>query len=142
MRLTADIGANQNLPVKVLDRQLREPETKHREVISGGVRAGVPRSEDRGQRFAGLIQIAVQRIEPVAVLVVAGGELLLRMRGQQHRVDVQRDPLRTRVRVPHPRSSLRPRGAYPTKQMLVDRLQDPVVVVSDARAPNSRSWPR
>ena len=46
----------------------REPE--HGEVIGGRVRAGVPRSEDRGERLAGLVQIAVQRMEPVPVLVV------------------------------------------------------------------------
>ncbi len=108
VRAPADIGADQDLPVEVLGGQLLQREPEHGEVIGGRVRAGVPRSEDRRQRLAGLIQPAAERMKPVPVLVVPGRHLLLRVRGQQRRVDVQRDRLRPGARVPHPRPGRRP----------------------------------
>ena len=125
--------------MEVLGGQLGEREPEHREVISSGVRARVPRSEDRGQRLAGLVHPAAQRVKPVPVLVVARRQLLLRMRAQQRRVDVQRDRLRPRARVPDPRSRLSARRSNPPEQPLVDRLSTRWVVVSDALAPNNRS---
>ena len=65
-------------------------------------------------------------MEPVLVLVVAGRPLLLRMRRQQGRVDVERDRLRAGARVPHPRPSGSPGATQPSEQLLVDRLQHPV----------------
>ena len=55
-------------------------------------------------------------MEPVPVLVVASRPLLLRVRGQQRRVDVERDRLRPRTRVPHPRPSRSPRRTNPAEQ--------------------------
>ncbi len=43
VRLTADIGADQDLSVNVLGRELLEREPQHREVIRGGIRSGIPR---------------------------------------------------------------------------------------------------
>jgi hypothetical protein len=48
------------------------------------------------------------------------------MRGQQRRVDVQRDRVRARARVPHPRPSDGSASPYPAKQLLTDRLQHPM----------------
>ena len=139
MRLTADIGADEDLPMEILGGQLREREPEHGEMIGRGVRPGVPGSEDRGERLAGLVQTAAERVEPVPVLVVAGRHLLLRMRGQQRRVDVQRDRLRPRARVPDPRSRLSPRRPNPPDSASSIDFSTRWVVVSDARAPNSRS---
>ena len=139
VRLTTNIRAHEDLAVNVLHRQLREREPEHGEVILCRVRPGVPGSQDRGERLAGLVQPTAERVEPVPVLVVAGRQLLLRMRGQQRRVDVQRDRLRPRARAPDPRSRRSARRPNPPEQRLVDRLQHPMVVVSDALAPNSRS---
>jgi hypothetical protein len=126
VRLTADVRAHQDLAVEVLGGQLRQGEPEHGEVILSGVRPGIPRSQDRGERLAGLVQIAVQRVEPVPVLVVASRQLLLRMRGQQRRIDVQRDRLRPRPRVPHPRPRLGARRTHPAQPRVVDRLQHPM----------------
>jgi hypothetical protein len=76
-RRAADIRPDQDLAVNVLSWQLREREPEDGEVILGGVRAGVPRPEDRGERLPGLVQPAAERMKPVAVLVVAGRQLLL-----------------------------------------------------------------
>jgi len=100
VRLTADIRPDENLPVKVLGGQLRQREPEHREVILSRVRAGVSRPQDRRQSLPSLIQSAAERMEPVPVLVVPGRQLLLRMRAQQRRVNVQRDRLRPRAGVP------------------------------------------
>ena len=95
-------------------------------MIGGGVRAGVSRAQDRGERFAGLVQVAAQRVKPIAVLVVAGRQLLLRMRGHERRVDVQRDRVGAPAGVPHPGAGRGPGGPDPVQQLLVDRLQHPV----------------
>jgi hypothetical protein len=52
MRRAADVGPDQDLAIKILGRELLEREPEHREVILGGVRAGVARSQDRGESFA------------------------------------------------------------------------------------------
>jgi hypothetical protein len=126
VRRTADITAHQDLAIQILGRQLRERKTEHREVVLGGVRPRVPRSEDRRQRFAGLIQPAPERVEPVPVLIGASRQLLVRVRTHERRIDVQRDRLRASARIPHPRTRLGSRCPDPVEQLPVDRLEHPM----------------
>jgi len=126
VRLTADVGADQDLAVKVLGRELREREPEHDEVIRGGVRPGVPGPQDRSECFAGLIQPAPQRMKPVPMLVVPGRELLVGVGRQQRRVYGQRDRLRADARVTHPRPRHSARCTNPIQQLRVDRLQHPL----------------
>ena len=74
VRLTANIRATR-ISRNVLRRQLREREPEHGEVILSRVRAGVPWSKDRGERLAGLVQPAAERMKPVPMLVVVGRQL-------------------------------------------------------------------
>jgi len=126
VRAPADIGAHQHLPLQVLGGDLRQRQPQHVEVIAGGVRPGVPRSENRRQRLADLIQPAPERMKPVPVLVVPGHQLLIGVRGQQRRVDVERQRVRPGARVPHPRPRCCAGGPDLTQQPLVDRLQHPM----------------
>ena len=98
------ISADQDLQaLEVLGRDLRERPIEHRHMIGGGVRAGVPRSEQGAERLPGLIQVDLQRVKPVAALVVPGRLLLLRMRRDQRRIDIERQPLRRTMQLPEPR---------------------------------------
>ncbi len=81
--VTADVGPDQDLTVQVLGRELRERPAKHGEVVLGGVGPRIPGSQDRRERLAGLVQPAAERVEPVAVLLVAGRDLLVRVRGSR-----------------------------------------------------------
>jgi len=65
-------------------------------------------------------------MKPVPVLVVARRQRLIRMRGQQGRVDVQRDRVGAGARIPHPRPSLSPRRPDPGQRRPVDRFEHPV----------------
>ena len=93
----------------VLGWDLLKRPVEHRHVISGGVRASVPRPQQAAERLAGLIHVDLQRVKPVATLVVPGRLLLLRMRGDQRRVNVERQPLRRTMQLPEPRPRLRVR---------------------------------
>jgi len=81
-------------------------------------------------------------MEPVPVLVVAGRQLLVRMRAHQRRVDIERDRRRARARVPHPRPRRPPRRAHLAEQLLVDRLQHPVRRRLRRARTDNRSCPR
>jgi hypothetical protein len=59
---------NEDLALQRLRVEPHEREIQHLLVIGGGVRAGVPRPQDPGQRFARLIQVAGQRMVTEAVL--------------------------------------------------------------------------
>jgi hypothetical protein len=72
VRRATDIATHQDLRIKVLGPEPVEREPEHLEVLLRGVRAGAPGPQDRGERLTGLIQVAADRVKPVAVLVVAG----------------------------------------------------------------------
>ena len=69
--------------------QLREGELKQRDVVGGGVGAGIAGAQDPGERLAGGGLEAEQRVEAEAALVGARGVLLLGVRGEQRGVDVE-----------------------------------------------------
>ena len=118
VRRAGRVRAHQDLQrLDVLGRDLRQRQVQHRLVIIGGVRAGVPGPQQAAERLAGLIQVDLQRVKPVAALVVPGRLLLLRMRGDQRRVNIERQPLRRTMQLPEPRP--RP-GVRDT-----DRVQQP-----------------
>ena len=78
-------------------------------------------------------------MEPVPVLVVPGRLLLLRMRGDQRRVDVDRQPLRRAVQLPEPRPRPGVRVTDASSSPGVDAIRSTVrnAVESDATDPNS-----
>ena len=117
MRGAGGIGAHEDLDaLDVLGRDLRERQVEHRHVVGGGVRAGVARPQQTAQRLARLIGVGLQRVKPVAALVVPGRLLLLGVRGDQRRVDVDRQPLRRAVQLPEPLARPRVRRAQRVQQ--------------------------
>jgi hypothetical protein len=50
--------------------ELREREIEHGDVISGGVRAGVPRAEHSREPLARVVQVTQQRVVAIAALEV------------------------------------------------------------------------
>jgi hypothetical protein len=122
------VGAHEDLDLlDVLGGDLLERPVEHRDVVGGGVRAGVPGSQQTAERLARLIRIRVQRVEPVAALVVAGRVLLLRMRGDQRRIDVERQPLGRVVQLPEPlpRSRVRHTQRLQQRRVARDSLDHP-----------------
>jgi len=63
------VGAHQDPPIAHRFRQLRQRQIKHGDVIGGGVRPGVTRAQDPGERLVGVIQIGQQRVIPETVSV-------------------------------------------------------------------------
>ncbi len=119
MRGAGAVRAHEDLnALDVLGRDLRERQVEHRLVVLSGVRAGVPGSEHRTERLAGLISVPVQRVESVAALVGPGRALLLRVRGDQRRVDVDRQPLGRAMHLPEPLTRAGMRGTKLAKQLL------------------------
>jgi len=98
VRRAGRIGADEDLDA--LDVPLGDLPERHiddRLVVLSGVGAGIPGPQQTAERLAGLIQVDLQRVKPVAALVVTGRLLLLGVRGDQRRVDVDRQPLRRAV---------------------------------------------
>lgn len=95
-------------------------------MIGGGVRAGVAGPQDGGECLVGLVEVAEQRVESEAALVVASRLLLLGVGGDQGGVDVEDDLLGAGAGLPGPR----PRGSAgltdPIEDLGVDRLRDPM----------------
>ncbi len=89
MGAPADVCAHQDLAVEVCLGELLEGQLQDLEVIGGGVGAGVAGTKQAGQCLAGLIEVAEQRVEAEAALVVAGGVLLLGVGAKQRGVDVE-----------------------------------------------------
>ena len=125
MRSAGGVRADQDLQsLDVLGRDLRQRPVQHSLVIIGGVRAGVPRPEQTAERLTRLIEVDLQRVKPVAALVVPGRLLLLRMRSDQRRVNIERQPLRRTIKLPEP--SPRPRVRLPDRVQQPWRGRDPV----------------
>lgn len=121
---------------------LLQREREHLNVVFGGVGPRVPGSQDRSERFAGLRQPAPDRVKPVAMLIGSRRSVLLRVRRQQRRIDIQRDRGGARTRYPRLSRAValadRTRGCPARSIALIVRC----VVVSEATIPNSRCCPR
>ena len=125
MRGAGRVRAHQDLQsLDVPGRDLRQRQVQHRHMILGGVRASVPGPQKAAERLPGLIQVDLQRVKPVAALVCSGRLLLLRMRGDQRRVNVERQPLRRTMQLPEPLPRLRVRDTQGVQQP--QRRSDPV----------------
>ena len=131
------VGADQHSlarpPARCVAWELRERCFEYCDVIRGGVGASVSLSEHEGKRFtrpgSAVICEGQQRVEPEAFLKGRGREFLVRMRGDQRRVDVDDDRVIDVGAVvrgvlagcgPHPCPGRGTRG--------IDRLQHPVRV--------------
>ena len=80
VRCPGGVRAHQDLQaLDVLGRDLRERQVQHRLMVGGGVRAGVPRTQQAGECLARLVRVGGQRVKPVTALVVPGRLLLLRV---------------------------------------------------------------
>ena len=121
-----DVGAYEDLAVEVLGRQLLERHLQHLEVIGGGVGAGVAGPQQAGQRLAGLVEVAEQRVEAEASLVVARRPLLLGGGAEQGGVDAERDRLGPGAGVPGNPACAGPYASNRFQQARVDRLDRPV----------------
>jgi hypothetical protein len=126
MRGAADVGAGEDLRVEVGGGQLLERQLQDLEMVGGGVRARVPRPQDGGQRLAGLVQIAAQRVKAETAFVVAGRLLLLGVGTEQGRVEVQGDRLRSCARVPGPRPRRSAGTAHPIEDHRIGQLDHPM----------------
>jgi len=70
-------------------RQLGKRRLEHRDVVGGGVGAGIAGAQHAGERLAARGLEAEQRMEAEAALVGAGGALLLGVRREQGGVNVE-----------------------------------------------------
>ena len=126
MRGAGGVGAHQDLDVLDVTRPGsarapgRAPSGGRRRCSRRRSRAAARRRAPPGSRSG----VGVQRVEPVAALVVAGRALLLRVRGDQRRVDVDRQPLGRAVQLPEPLARPRVRRAQRVQQPRLRR--DPV----------------
>jgi hypothetical protein len=89
MGAPADVGARQDLAVKVCLRQLLEGQLQNLEVIGGGIGTGVAGTQDPSQGLTGLREVTEQRKEAEAALVGAGGALLLGVGAEEGGVDIE-----------------------------------------------------
>jgi hypothetical protein len=125
VRRTGRIGSHEDRDhLDLLVGDLRERPVDHGDVISGGVRAGVPRAQQHRERLAGFVRVGVERVEPIPVLVVPGCLLLLGVRGDQRRVDIDRQGFRCPVQIPEPRPCAGVRRAHRVQR--ARRRRDPV----------------
>ena len=95
-----------------------------RDLVGGGVRAGVPRAQLAAQRFAGLIAVGQHRVKAEAALEVALGALLVRMARDKRRVQVDVELLGRPDQLPRARARHGVRRRQPLKPARVTR--DPV----------------
>jgi hypothetical protein len=138
----ADVGAGEDLATQVGLGQLLEGELQNLEVIGRGVGGGVPGPQDRGKRLACLGQVAEQRVEAEAALVVAGGAFLLGVGDQKRGVDVEDQLLGPGSGTPCPGQRLGAGATGRFEQAGSIDFSTRWAVVSEATAPNSASWPR
>ena len=84
VRRAGRVGAHEDLELlDLLDGDLLQRLLDDRDLISGGVRAGVAGPQDRGQRFAGLIAVGQQREIPIPAATLAALEAWLRAHPQR-----------------------------------------------------------
>ena len=103
--------------------QLLERHAERLEMVVGVVGAGVARPQDARQHLPPARD--QQRVKAEPALVMAGGQLLLRMGRDRRRVELEHHPLRCRPRLPSPLPGPRPRPAYEVELPLADREQHP-----------------
>jgi hypothetical protein len=147
------------MPGPIGSWELSDGHVHHRELVRTGVRGGVARSQDTGERFAGGDQEAEHRVEPVAALEVRRRVFLaFGVDLHQRRVDVQHDQARCHTGRPRRCSGDGTRGA---ERVLAGRIvaaddgwvphTSTVVsiasnvrqhVAADATSPNRLGWSR
>jgi hypothetical protein len=88
------IDAQEDLDaLDVLDGELLDRLLSDSDLVGSGVGAGVAGPQLPRKRPAGLVRLGEQRVKAIPALVCRLGALLVRMRGQQRRVQVDRQPL-------------------------------------------------
>lgn len=87
------------MPYRV--RDLRERRVGDRDVIGCGVRTGLPRPQQTGQRLVRVVQVGHDRMKTKTAFERRHSLFLLRVRGHQRRVDVDHQP----GQLPAPRHS-------------------------------------
>ena len=92
-------------------------------MVGGGVRPGVARPQDPGQRFAGGIQEREQRVMPEPALVGRRRALLVGVGGDQRAVEIDHVEPGIGARRPHPSPCLGTSGGDPLERGGVDRVQ-------------------
>ena len=117
------IGAGHDLGHGRIDGQLGKSHVEHGDVIGSGVRSGVTRSQDPGQCFTGGVQERQQRMEPEPALVRRSRTGLVRMRGDQRRVEIDHVELWVRARCPHPCPRRGSSCRNPTQCVVIDGFQ-------------------
>ena len=116
----AGVGAADHLPRGGVDRQLTQRSIQDVDVVGGGTRPGVARSQQPGQRLTGGVQIRHQRVEPEPVLIGRRRVLFIRVDVDEHPVDI--DHVETRIGPGRPgRRRARARaGGDPRQGLLID----------------------
>ena len=84
----AGVGAADHLPRGGVDRQLSQRSIQDVDMIGGGARPGVARSQQPGQRLTGGVQIRHQRVEPEPALIGRRRVLFIRVDVDEHPVDI------------------------------------------------------
>ena len=137
----ADVGAGEDLAIELFGGQLLERQLQNREVIGGGVGAGVAGTKQPGERLAGLVEVAEQGVKAKGALVGAGGALLLGVRGEDRRVDVEGDRRGPGAGLPSSRPGGGAGRADCIEQTGVDRLHHPVGGALGGDAPEQHLLP-
>jgi len=136
-----DLGLSGEMPRQDLQRFVED-----RDVIVGGVRAGVAGAQKRRPRAGrradtGRVEVGKHRVKPKPALVGWARAFLLGVRADQRRVDVddQRPgrPARPAPGLPQPLDDPRPPGGQRSEQTLLgDGVDNPKGGRSEATAPN------
>jgi hypothetical protein len=105
----------------VLGGDLRDGLLGNLDLVGGSVRSGVAGPQLSSECFAGLVRIGEHRVKPVAALEIPRRALLLGMRRDQRRVQIDRQPLRRPRDLPHVCSRRSVSGAQPLKPLRVTR---------------------
>jgi hypothetical protein len=122
------IAAHQDLDLfDVLGRDLLERGLGDRDLVGGGVGAGVARSQLAGQRLAGLIGVGQHRTKPEAALECARCAFLVGVRTDQRGIEIDRQPLGRADQLPRPLAGARMRRPQPTEPVRIasDRVDNP-----------------
>jgi len=139
------VCAQQDLDVfDVLGGDLLERRLGDGDLVGGGARARVAGPKLAGQRLARLVEVGEQRMKAEAALEVARCALLVGVRTDQRRVDVDRRLLGRPCELPSARPRVGVRGPQrsspPSSRASWSITRN--AVESEATAPNSGAWSR
>jgi hypothetical protein len=100
------VHAQQDLDgLDVLAGDLPQGVLGDRDLVDGGVGAGVARAQQSAHRLTGLVAVGQHRVKAVAAFEVARRALLVGVRGQQRGVQIDRCQRRRPGELPHPGAS-------------------------------------